>query len=110
LCAYWVGDARREALAAAAREKLPTYMVPTAYVNLAEFPLNTNGKVDRKALPRPETGTLMEPGVGPRTAAEERLAAIWGDVLGLASVGVDQDFFMLGGTSLHAIEICTRIH
>jgi amino acid adenylation domain-containing protein len=110
LCAYWVGSAPRDALLQAVRARLPAYMVPTAYVNLAEFPLNSNGKVDRKALPPPESGpAIAPPGVGPRNRAEERMASIWSDVLGVASVSVDQDFFALGGTSIHAIEICARI-
>lgn len=111
LCAYWVGNAPRDVLLQATRARLPAYMVPAAWVNLAEFPLNTNGKVDRKALPAPDDApAIAPPGLGPRTTAEERMAAIWSDVLGVASVSVDQDFFALGGTSINAIEICARIH
>ncbi len=110
LCAYWVGDATREALQKAARRHLPASILPTAYVPLESFPLNTNGKIDRKALPKPERGSV-ESGSGtlPRSEAEERVAGIWSDLLGIGLPPVDVDFFSLGGTSLSAVEVLTRM-
>jgi amino acid adenylation domain-containing protein len=91
--------------------RLPPHMVPAAFVFLPAFPLTPNGKVDRRALPAPEldraaAGTEF---VAPRTPVEERLAAIWGEVLGSGQVGIDDDFFSLGGHSLRATRVATRI-
>ncbi|HEY3594758.1 MAG TPA: thioesterase domain-containing protein, partial [Polyangiaceae bacterium] len=105
LCAYWVGEATREALQRQAVARLPAYMVPSAYVGVPVFPLNSNGKIDRKALPPPESGAAAPTeGAPPRGPAQERMASIWGEVLGLSKVGIDQSFFDLGGTSLTAIQ------
>jgi len=110
LCAYWTGEASRDLLFQAARAKLPVYMLPTAFLHVDAFPLNTNGKIDRKALPKPDAAALaVATGTGPRNDAEERIAAIWSEVLGVSPVGVDQDFFALGGTSLKAVEVRARI-
>ncbi|SNS98990.1 amino acid adenylation domain-containing protein [Streptosporangium subroseum] len=92
-----------------AEETLPTYMIPTAFVILDRLPLNHNGKIDRHALPAP---TRQEPTVmtqGPRTEAEELVAEVWAEVLGVDGVGVYDDFFALGGNSLLAIRVAARI-
>ena len=108
LVAYWVGDASRQALQARAREALPPYMVPSAYARLEAFPLTTSGKVDRKALPRPDDSVVAEPSPAPverpRNDTETRVASVWREILGLESVGIDQEFFALGGTSLLAVK------
>ncbi len=91
------------------REKLPKYMVPTTFVALPALPLNPNGKVDRKALPVTEFGDQKVDYVAPRTPIEESLASIWSEVLGLDHVGVDDDFFSLGGQSLLATMVITRV-
>jgi amino acid adenylation domain-containing protein len=112
LCAYWVGAATREALYERARAKLPAYMVPSVYLPVAAFPLTPNGKIDRKALVRPDAAGAAAPaaaGLAPRNPTEARIAAIWGEVLGVSPVGVDQDFFAIGGTSVKVIEARTRI-
>ena len=91
---------------------LPEYMVPSAFVVLEALPLTPHGKVDRKALPSPDAGTANEPErvfVAPRTPVEETLAAIWGEVLGVPAVGVQDDFFVLGGHSLSAARILSRV-
>jgi amino acid adenylation domain-containing protein len=108
LVAYWVGDATRHALQARALEALPPYMVPSAYARVEAFPLTTSGKVDRKALPRPDDSVAAEPTPAaverPRNDTETRIASVWAQVLGVEVVGIDEDFFALGGTSLLAVQ------
>ena len=89
---------------------LPEYMIPSSFVVLEALPLTVHGKVDRKALPSPETPrSEPESFVAPRSEVEERLAAIWSEVLGIESVGVRDDFFLLGGHSLSAARILSRV-
>ncbi|ACZ88334.1 non-ribosomal peptide synthetase [Streptosporangium roseum] len=92
-----------------AEEALPAYMVPSAFVVLDGLPLNHNGKIDRRALPVPawqEPAAAKQP---PRTEAEALVAEIWAEVLGLDGIGVHDDFFALGGNSLLAIRVVSRI-
>ena len=91
------------------QDKLPEYMVPSAFVKLDTIPLNSNGKVDRKALPKPDR-ELIQTGefVAPRTPAENTLASIWQDVLNIQQVSVRDNFFELGGDSIISIQVVTR--
>jgi amino acid adenylation domain-containing protein len=91
--------------------RLPEYMIPSAFVRLNALPLMPNGKVDRLALPAPSTGRpeLTTTFVAARTPVEEILAGIWADVLGLNEVGVEDNFFDLGGDSLRASQITFRV-
>ncbi|WP_229854905.1 non-ribosomal peptide synthetase, partial [Streptomyces filipinensis] len=85
---------------------LPDYMVPVAYVELAAIPLTANGKVGYRALPAPDAAAFaVSRYVAPRTPVEERLTAIWSDVLGLEQVGVEDGFFDLGGDSIRAVRL-----
>lgn len=91
------------------QERLPEYMVPTAFVILNTIPLTPNGKVDDKALPAPElTSELEKTYVAPRTPQEEQLAKIWAEVLGLKQVGIDDNFFGLGGDSILSIQVISK--
>ncbi len=92
------------------KEKLPEYMVPNAYVILESLPLTHNGKVDRRALPMPDTISFNNQDyVPPRSQVEELLAQIWAKVLGKEQVGVHDNFFELGGHSLLATQLTSRI-
>lgn len=98
-----------ELLAEAAR-RLPDYMVPSAVVVLERFPLNSNNKVDRRALPPPDTGAgTGAPSRGPRTPREEVLRDLFARALGVATVGIDDDFRALGGHSLLANKLTALI-
>jgi aryl carrier-like protein len=93
------------------QSRLPGYMMPGAYVVLERMPLTPNGKLDRQSLPAP-SGTGVEEKqeyVGPRTAVEERLCGIWQQVLGAERVGIHENFFRIGGHSLRAAQVVSRM-
>ncbi|MFI9626620.1 amino acid adenylation domain-containing protein [Streptomyces sp. NPDC052042] len=94
----------------AVRRTLPEYMVPAAFIVLDALPLTAHGKVDRTALPTPDTKDGMAGAPrAPRTPSEAKLAAVWAEVLGVERVGVDDDFFALGGDSILSIQAVYRI-
>ncbi len=115
LAAYVVARGRaavdRTALRQYARERLPAHLVPAAFVPIAALPLTPNRKVNRDALPPPgPADAIGAPAhVAPRTPLEAALARIWGEVLGLPSIGVLDDFFDLGGHSLLAARLVARL-
>ncbi|MCA1568700.1 MAG: condensation domain-containing protein, partial [Acidobacteria bacterium] len=94
-------------LRGALKEKLPDYMIPASFVMLDSLPLTSNGKVNSKALPEPDTTrpTLENSYVAPRTPVEEALASIWAEVLRLERIGIHDNFFDLGGDSIRAIQV-----
>nr|WP_282706566.1 non-ribosomal peptide synthetase [Pseudomonas syringae] len=114
LAAYLVvehhDDQLRDALKACLKESLPDYMVPTHFIVLDRMPLSANGKLDRKALPKPDASQLQRQYVAPCTEQEQQMAAIWADVLKVERVGLSDDFFELGGHSLLATQLISRIH
>ena len=83
-------------------------MVPATFTVLDVLPLTANGKLDRRALPDPERDSAASSYVPPRTAAEQAIAAIWADVLGIGQVGIHDNFFELGGDSILSIQIVSR--
>ncbi len=92
-------------------EVFPDYMIPTDFVVLGELPLTLSGKLDRKALPSPSPGLrhLATDYVAPRNATEEQLAEIWMNLLQVDRVGIEDSFFDLGGHSLMATQLMSRI-
>ncbi|HEY0602922.1 MAG TPA: amino acid adenylation domain-containing protein [Herpetosiphonaceae bacterium] len=92
-------------------ERLPEYMVPSAFVVLDTLPVTANGKVDRKALPVPEhtREELDQPHVAPRTPIEQALAEVWSRILRVESIGVHDNFFLLGGHSLTATQVTSFV-
>jgi non-ribosomal peptide synthase protein (TIGR01720 family) len=114
LVAYLVGtgEARLAVseLRSGLKEQLPEYMIPGAFVELAELPLTANGKIDRAALPAPDLSqrAAEEAYAAPRTKVQEQLSEIWGQVLGLTEVGIDDNFFELGGDSILSLQIVSR--
>ncbi|HYG61885.1 MAG TPA: condensation domain-containing protein, partial [Thermoanaerobaculia bacterium] len=112
----WYVPAGEDPGAAAVRDflaaRLPGYMVPSLFAALPELPLTTHGKVDRDRLPEPEAATAATvdgPHEAPRTPAEELVAGVWSEILGVPSVGRTADFFDLGGHSLLATRVVTRL-
>lgn len=115
LVAYWMATANpapsSEDLVRFLRERVPDYMVPSAFVRLEEFPLTPNGKIDRAALPSPEDTSAGSSGefVAPSTAVERDVAAILAPLLGLEHVSVEANFFLLGGHSLLGTQLIARL-
>ncbi|WP_162915454.1 non-ribosomal peptide synthetase [Paraflavitalea soli] len=115
LCAYYVSDEQpdrswiRQQLLAV----LPGYMVPSYFIQMDKLPITANDKIDRKALPAPDTGSGMENPektiLGPATATEAILVPIWRSVLGIDAIGTDQGFFDFGGDSIKAINLRSRM-
>jgi amino acid adenylation domain-containing protein len=92
------------------KEKLPEYMIPSAFVVLKALPLTSNGKIDRHALPAPDEAALIEKTfVAPRTPVEEVIAAMWAQLLGVQRLSIDDNFFDLGGHSLLATQVISRL-
>ncbi|MGG2637722.1 non-ribosomal peptide synthase/polyketide synthase [Pseudomonas aeruginosa] len=98
----------RETLAAHLAKSLPEYMVPAQWLALERMPLSPNGKLDRKALPAPEVSVAQAGYSAPRNAVERTLAEIWQDLLGVERVGLDDNFFSLGGDSIVSIQVVSR--
>lgn len=88
---------------------LSDYMIPSEVIFLTSLPLTVNGKLDRSRLPQPGSGPELADYIAPQTAAEKQLAAIWARLLAVDPVGIDMNFFDLGGTSLLSIELISAI-
>jgi hypothetical protein len=93
------------------KEKLPDYMIPAYFIPMETFPETPNKKIDRKRLPdpdyvRPDTGSEY---IQPQSVMEKKLAAIWGEVLGIPTIGIHDNFFDLGGNSLLVVQIQNRL-
>jgi acyl-CoA synthetase (AMP-forming)/AMP-acid ligase II/acyl carrier protein len=104
-------DASTNALRGWLSEQLPEYMIPAVFVQLNEFPVTPNGKVDRAALPAPDTSNTLRDAItaAPGTPSEKRLAAIVSSLLGLEQIGIDDNIFLLGGNSLMGTQIIVQV-
>ena len=109
LLAYIVarGGLNIEHLRSYLKQRLPDYMVPAVIVPMQHLPLNENGKADRRALPKPELKQVaaVDTYIAPRTTVEATLAEVWAESLGLCKVGIDDNFFDLGGDSIRSIKV-----
>ncbi|OUL24319.1 non-ribosomal peptide synthetase [Nostoc sp. RF31YmG] len=117
LAGYFVAETNEESsqiiseLRRFLKQQLPEYMVPKIFVALEALPLNANGKVDRRALPKPDAYSpeLEANYVAPRTSIEQQIADIWTQVLNVKQVGIYDNFFELGGYSLLGIQVISRL-
>lgn len=111
LCAYLVAEGAGELpdLRPFLAERLPVHMVPTVYVRLDRLPLNASGKLDRRALPTPDTGSPSGGEGEPLSATAATLAVLWAEVLERPVTAADADFFLMGGHSLRLVRLQTRI-
>ncbi|MTJ48116.1 non-ribosomal peptide synthetase [Dolichospermum sp. UHCC 0259] len=91
------------------KQQLPNYMIPSAFVILKSFPLTPNGKIDRRALPKPEYQELQTAFIAPQTQTELTLAQIWSEILKVEKVGINDNFFELGGNSLLTTKLMLKI-
>jgi len=93
------------------KERLPDYMIPSAFIYLDALPLTSHGKIDRRALPAPdaERPALAEAFIAPRTPAEKSLASIWTKLLGINRIGINDNYFELGGDSLLATQLASQV-
>ena len=107
LCAYYSGDSEIDSVSAAGtlRDYVPEYMIPSTYIRLQEIPLNANGKLDKRALPEPKGTLRIRPFAAPEDALQKKICDVLKSVLETENeVGIDDDFFMLGGDSIRAME------
>ena len=112
LAAYVVtdGELRVNELRAHLLKELPQYMVPFDFIQLDQLPLTANGKVDRKALPRPDGLANRETSyIAPRNEVDLKIQKIWQEILGAEKIGIDDNFFMLGGNSIKAIQVVSQM-
>ncbi|NYU38538.1 amino acid adenylation domain-containing protein, partial [Pseudomonas aeruginosa] len=100
-----LGESLRESL----KRHLPDYMVPAHLMLLERMPLTVNGKLDRQALPQPDASLSQQAYRAPGSELEQRIAAIWSEILGVERVGLDDNFFELGGHSLLATRVISRV-
>ena len=107
------GSGREELAISQLREylqgRLPEYMVPSAYMQLKQLPVNHNGKIDWKKLPQPDENTRVQDYVGPRNPTQETLCRLWQEVMRVERVGIHDNFFTLGGHSLMAVQLISRV-
>ncbi|MCM3538297.1 non-ribosomal peptide synthetase [Priestia endophytica] len=109
LVAYVISDGNIKKWREYLQNHLPNYMIPAHLVELEQFPLTPNGKIDRKALPAPDEQPTGDLNVLPRTPSEELIASVWAQVLGVENIGIQDSFFEQGGHSLLATQIVSRL-
>jgi acyl carrier protein len=112
LVAYLLADASLDirSVRSYLSDRLPAYMLPSHYVQLEAFPLTASGKTDRRSLPAPDRDESITEYVGPRNETEEKLVAIWQDILGRERISIRDNFFDIGGQSIRAVQLIARIN
>ena len=105
LCAFYTGSAEADDIKKQLDAQLPPYMVPSFFVPVREFALLPNGKINRKVLAPPDLSTLQSTYVAPETETQKRLCEAFASVFGLEQVGIDDDFFLLGGDSIRVMKL-----
>ncbi|MCR5693800.1 MAG: AMP-binding protein [Clostridia bacterium] len=110
LCAYYTADVKvdSEFMRTELAKRLPYYMIPAYYIKIDSVPLKANGKMDRKALPKPDTSDFRQEYAAPTNEIEEKLCSGMAKVLRLEKVGIHDDFYEMGGDSLGSIELITE--
>ncbi|MBT2713977.1 surfactin non-ribosomal peptide synthetase SrfAB, partial [Pseudomonas sp. ISL-88] len=110
ICAYFTADRdlSQESLRKSLSESLPEYMIPAHLIQMEQFPLTANGKIDKKSLPEPQAEAAQQEYEAPKTEAEQKLADIWEGILGVKA-GVTDNFFTIGGHSLKAMMMTAKI-
>ena len=110
LCAYYTDDVEvdSEFMRQELMKRLPYYMIPAYYIKIEKAPLKANGKLDRKALPKPDVTDFMSDYVAPTNEVEEKICHAMEKVLKLSQVGINDDFYEMGGDSLGSIELITE--
>lgn len=111
LCAYLVSGKELDipSIRETLLKNMPAYMIPSYFVQMEAIPLNPSGKVDRKALPEPETEASTREYVAPSNAVEKTFADVWSEVLGIKQVGIEDNFFESGGDSIKTILVSAKL-
>ncbi|MEL4012530.1 amino acid adenylation domain-containing protein, partial [Bacillus velezensis] len=114
ICAYFTSSNSKSDLVKELRafleQSLPYYMIPSFFVQMDNLPLTKNGKVNRAALPQPDETNFLESYEAPTNDVEEKVLSIWKDILGVEKISINQSFFEVGGHSLKATTMISRIH
>jgi amino acid adenylation domain-containing protein len=111
LVAYYISEnsISNDIITEALAKKFPDYMIPSIFVHMQSLPTTITGKLDRKALPKPDLNTLTMEYIKPRNEVEETLCQIWEEILEINRIGINDDFFYLGGNSILTIQLLARI-
>lgn len=109
LCGYFVGETSLKEVREFLEKRIPNYMVPAYIIKLKDMPLNLNGKIDKKALPLPELNKVNEKYLAPKTENEEKISKVWMEILDLNKISITSNFFEIGGNSLKAISVVSRL-
>lgn len=111
LCAYYVAETEinNDIISAALAKVMPEYMIPATYIHMIKFSINANGKIDRKVLPLPDLSLFMTEYVAPINNEQQLICSEFMNVLGMEKIGVNDDFYHLGGNSIKAIILVSKL-
>ncbi|MCB2312203.1 amino acid adenylation domain-containing protein [Clostridium tagluense] len=111
LCGYIVSEEKisSKELKAFLKKELPLYMIPSYIMQLENMPINLNGKVDKKALPIPDLSNIDAEYIAPRNDIDEKISIVWSEILGIKKISINSNFFDVGGNSLKAISVVSKL-